>query len=133
MSDKQETVALSKKYMCRVWFFCPSLGDRLLPLTLAFMVPLVTHCDVSQKPFLSSLSPPCEGSDWPRCVRLLPPQGVWLYHKEELDGGKAGNMISTQRARGWEFCPCVWICGMSEASRANTCSLLDDCMTELST
>lgn len=110
------------------------LEETLHPLTLVFMVSLVTHCDVPWKPFPPSLSPSSEGRVWPRCVSVLPPPAFWLHHRLELDGGRAGKIISRQRRRESEatgaqrsyfsvYVTCMWICALSEAIRANALSL----------
>lgn len=110
-------------------FFSALPKERLHPLTLAFIFSLLTYCDIPWKPFFL-LSPSSEGRVWPRCVRLLPPQAIWLHHWLELDGGRAGNVISRQtlrekeRVRGQEprvllsLCLHPWIFAMSKAIRA---------------
>lgn len=127
------SLILSEKYSV---IFQSLLEERLHPLTLAFMVSLVTHCDVLWKRFFPPLSPSSEGRVWPRCVRSLPPQAIWLHHRLELDGGRAGNIISRQRLRerlqGREprevisvfMSVHVDLSATSEAIRANSLSLL---------
>lgn len=87
-----------KEKACIVWFFIVPPEERLYPLTFAFILSLVTYCDIPWKPiFLLSLWGLCLAS----LCQIAAPPAIWLHHRLELGGGRAGNIISRHWEREW--------------------------------
>ncbi len=117
-----------------MWFFCLLHEERLHPLTLAFMVSLVTHCDISWNS--PSVHPLRAVSGLVVSYRCPPPSHLvtsqtgagwwqsWKYYqqieteRERVSGREPWGVISVFMSVH------VDLSAMSEALRANALSLL---------